>query len=576
MTDIANFPLVSLLKDSVLLDDMQAEEIIQESTRTGKRVFDVIVDMGILDQATLLQTMADSLATQVVNFKSLGEIPAEAIAAVPAETAKAYQCVPVDLFGTVLQLALVDPFNPSVVDEIGFAIGKEIVVVVADPSEIDAAIQQYYGGGAGGVGGMETANAVSDVLKELGMDSESYDADHDVSMGGDDLSDMANEAPIVKFVNLVLQQAVQDRASDIHFEPFEDEFKIRYRVDGALYEMAPPPKHLALPVISRLKIISNLDISERRLPQDGRISMMIDGRPIDLRISSLPTQFGESVVLRVLDRSAVKLELDKLGMPEHVFDRFGEMITQPNGIVIVTGPTGCGKTTTLYSALNQINDISSKLLTVEDPVEYDIEGIMQVPVHEAVGMTFSSALRSFLRQDPDIVMVGEMRDLETTQIAIQASLTGHLVLTTLHTNDAPSAVVRMVDIGAEPFLISSTLLGVLAQRLVRTICKKCVTSFEPTESQLSLLGLTPAELGDRTFSYGRGCPNCNDTGYKGRKGIYELLVVNDDIRTMINDRVPTAVLRQRAMEDGMRTLRQDGVRGIFDGQITIEEVLKYT
>lgn len=575
MTDIANFPLVSLLKDSALLDDMQAEEIIQESTRTGKRVFDVIIDMGILDQATLLQTMADSLATQVVNFKTLGEIPAEAIAAVPAETAKAYQCVPVDLFGTVLQLALVDPFNPSVVDEIGFAVGKEIVVVVAAPSEIDAAIQQYYGGGAGG-GGMETANAVSDVLKELGMDSESYDADYDVSMGGDDLSDMANEAPIVKFVNLVLQQAVQDRASDIHFEPFEDEFKIRYRVDGALYEMAPPPKHLALPVISRLKIISNLDISERRLPQDGRISMMIDGRPIDLRISSLPTQFGESVVLRVLDRSAVKLELDKLGMPEHVFDRFGEMITQPNGIVIVTGPTGCGKTTTLYSALNQINDISSKLLTVEDPVEYDIEGIMQVPVHESVGMTFSSALRSFLRQDPDIVMVGEMRDLETTQIAIQASLTGHLVLTTLHTNDAPSAVVRMVDIGAEPFLISSTLLGVLAQRLVRTICKKCVTSFEPTESQLSLLGLTPAELGDRTFSYGRGCPNCNDTGYKGRKGIYELLVVNDAIRTMINDRVPTAVLRQRAMEDGMRTLRQDGVRGIFDGEITIEEVLKYT
>ena len=575
MTDIANFPLVSLLKDSALLDDMQAEEIIQESTRTGRRVFDVIVDMGILDQATLLQTMADSLATQVVNFKTLGEIPAEAIAAVPADTAKAYQCVPVDLFGTVLQLALVDPFNPSVVDEIGFAIGKEIVVVVAAPSEIDAAIQQYYGGGAGG-GGAETANAVSDVLKELGMDSESYDADHDVSMGGDDLSDMANEAPIVKFVNLVLQQAVQDRASDIHFEPFEDEFKIRYRVDGALYEMAPPPKHLALPVISRLKIISNLDISERRLPQDGRISMMIDGRPIDLRISSLPTQFGESVVLRVLDRSAVKLELDKLGMPEHVFGRFSEMIIQPNGIVIVTGPTGCGKTTTLYSALNQINDITSKLLTVEDPVEYDIEGIMQVPVHESVGMTFSSALRSFLRQDPDIVMVGEMRDLETTQIAIQASLTGHLVLTTLHTNDAPSAVVRMVDIGAEPFLISSTLLGVLAQRLVRTICKKCVTSFEPTESQLSLLGLTPAELGDRTFSYGRGCPNCNDTGYKGRKGIYELLVVNDAIRAMINDRVPTAVLRQRAMEDGMRTLRQDGIRGIFDGEITIEEVLKYT
>lgn len=574
MTDIANFPLVSLLKDSALLDDMQAEEIVQEASRTGKRTFEIIIDMGILDESTLLQVMADSLATQVVNFESLGEIPAEAIAAVPAETAKAYQCIPVDLFGTVLQLALVDPFNPAIVDEIGFAIGKEIVVVVAAPSKIEEAIQQYYGGGGGG---LETANAVSNVLRELGMDSESYESEQsDLEVGGDHLSDLANEAPIVKFVNLVLQQAVQDRASDIHFEPFEDEFKIRYRVDGALYEMAPPPRHLALPVISRLKIISNLDISERRLPQDGRINMMIDGRPIDLRISSLPTQFGESVVLRVLDRSAVKLELDKLGMPEHVYERFGDMICQPNGIVIVTGPTGCGKTTTLYSALNKINDISSKLLTVEDPVEYDIEGIMQVPVHESVGMTFSNALRAFLRQDPDIVMVGEMRDLETTQIAIQASLTGHLVLTTLHTNDAPSAVVRMVDIGAEPFLISSTLLGVLAQRLVRTICKRCVTSFEPTESQLSLLGLTSAELGDRTFSYGRGCPNCNDTGYKGRKGIYELLVVNDPIRAMINDRVPTAVLRQKAMEDGMKTLRQDGIRGIFDGEVTIEEVLKYT
>lgn len=574
MTDTSNFPLLSLLRDSALLDDMQAEEIVQEFNRTGKRVFDIIVDMGLMDRGTLLQTMADNLATQVVDLKALGEIPAEAIAAVPAETAKAYQCVPVEIFGTVLQLAFEDPFNPSVVDEIGFAIGKEIVVVVADPADIEAAIQQYYGGGGGG---NESAHAVNDVLKELGMDSESFEGDlSEIEMGGDDLTDMANEAPIVKFVNLVLQQAVQDRASDIHFEPFEDVFKIRYRVDGALYEMAPPPKHLALPVISRLKIIANLDISERRLPQDGRISMTIAGKPIDLRISCLPTQFGESVVLRVLDRSTVKLELDKLGMPTHVYDVFSEIITQPNGIIIVTGPTGCGKTTTLYSALIKINDITSKLLTVEDPVEYDIEGIMQVPVHESVGMTFSSALRAFLRQDPDIVMVGEMRDLETTQIAIQASLTGHLVLTTLHTNDAPSAVVRMVDIGAEPFLISSTLLGVLAQRLVRTICKKCATSFEPTENQLSLLGLTPADLGDRTFSYGRGCPNCNDTGYKGRKGIYELLVVNDPIRAMINDRVPTAVLRQKAMEDGMVTLRQDGIRGIFDGEVTIEEVLKYT
>lgn len=572
MSDISNFPLLTILKDAGLLDDMQAETVIQESTHTGKRVFDIVADMGVVDRETMLQMMADNLATQVVDLKSMGDIPKETIEAVPAETAKNYQCFPVELYGTVLQLAMEDPFNPAAVDEIGFALGKEIVVVVADPADIEAAIQQYYGENSS-----EGGETISDVLKELGLDSEGYEGDaSDIELEDDVLSEMANEAPIVKFVNLVLQQAVQDRASDIHFEPFEDEFKIRYRVDGALYEMAPPPKSLALPVISRLKIISNLNISERRLPQDGRISMTIAGKPIDLRISCLPTQFGESVVLRVLDRNAVHLDLESLGMPEHVRERFGEVITQPNGIVIVTGPTGSGKTTTLYSALRKVNDISTKLLTVEDPVEYDIEGIMQVPVNENVGMTFSAALRSFLRQDPDVIMVGEMRDLETTQIAIQASLTGHLVFSTLHTNDAPSAVVRLIDIGAEPFLISSTLLAVLAQRLVRKICRKCITNFEPTENQLSLLGMTPAELGDKTFSYGSGCPACNDTGYKGRKGIYELLIVNDPIREMINQRVPTAVLRQKAMEDGMTTLRQDGIRLIFNGEVTVEEVLKYT
>ena len=572
MSDISNFPLLTILKDAGLLDDMQAETVIQESTHTGKRVFDIVADMGVVDRETMLQMMADNLATQVVDLKSMGDIPKETIEAVPAETAKNYQCFPVELYGTVLQLAMEDPFNPAAVDEIGFALGKEIVVVDADPADIEAAIQQYYGENSS-----EGGETISDVLKELGLDSEGYEGDaSDIELEDDVLSEMANEAPIVKFVNLVLQQAVQDRASDIHFEPFEDEFKIRYRVDGALYEMAPPPKSLALPVISRLKIISNLNISERRLPQDGRISMTIAGKPIDLRISCLPTQFGESVVLRVLDRNAVHLDLESLGMPEHVRERFGEVITQPNGIVIVTGPTGSGKTTTLYSALRKVNDISTKLLTVEDPVEYDIEGIMQVPVNENVGMTFSAALRSFLRQDPDVIMVGEMRDLETTQIAIQASLTGHLVFSTLHTNDAPSAVVRLIDIGAEPFLISSTLLAVLAQRLVRKICRKCITNFEPTENQLSLLGMTPAELGDKTFSYGSGCPACNDTGYKGRKGIYELLIVNDPIREMINQRVPTAVLRQKAMEDGMTTLRQDGIRLIFNGEVTMEEVLKYT
>ncbi len=335
--------------------------------------------------------------------------------------------------------------------------------------------------------------------------------------------DLADQAPIVRFVNLVLQQAVQDRASDIHFEPFETEFRIRYRVDGALYEMSPPPKHLALPVISRLKVMANLNISERRLPQDGRISIHILGRQVDLRVSTLPTQFGESVVLRVLDRAAVNLEIESLGLPKYLYDYVTEVIQRPNGIFVVTGPTGCGKTTTLYSCLRRVNTIDSKLLTAEDPVEYDIEGIMQVAINEAVGLTFSKALRSFLRQDPDIIMVGEMRDLETAQISIQASLTGHLVLSTLHTNDAPGAVTRLVDMGVEPFLISSTLMAVLGQRLVRTICKNCRTPFEPTETQLAMLNLSPHDLGDKVFYYGRGCSTCNDTGYKGRKGIFELL-----------------------------------------------------
>jgi len=385
------------------------------------------------------------------------------------------------------------------------------------------------------------------------------------------MADLADAAPIVRFVNLVLYQAIQDRASDIHFEPFENEFRIRYRVDGSLYEMSPP-----LPVVSRIKVMASLNISERRLPQDGRIKFAIGNRQVDLRVSTLPTQFGESVVLRVLDRTAVNLEIESLGFPKYVYDYVSEVIQRPNGIFVVTGPTGCGKTTTLYSCLRRVNTIDSKLLTAEDPVEYDIEGIMQVPINEAVGLTFSKALRAFLRQDPDIIMVGEMRDLETAQIAIQASLTGHLVLSTLHTNDAPGAVTRLIDMGVEPFLISSTLMAVLAQRLVRTICKDCRTPFEPTESQLALLNLSPHDLGDKVFYYGRGCSNCNDTGYKGRKGIFELLVVNDSIRMLINERAPTVVLRQKAVELGMVTLREDGLRSIFEGDTTIEEVVKYT
>ncbi|MFV0416403.1 MAG: GspE/PulE family protein, partial [Chthoniobacterales bacterium] len=382
--------------------------------------------------------------------------------------------------------------------------------------------------------------------------------------------------PIIRYVDLILDKAIAARASDIHFEPFEAEFKIRYRVDGALYEMDPPPKHLALPVISRVKVMSNLNIAERRLPQDGRIQRIINGRQVDLRVSTLPTSHGESVVLRVLDRSNVSLELTSLGMPDNIYDYICQVIEKPNGIFIVTGPTGSGKTTTLYSCLHEINTIDTKLLTAEDPVEYEIEGIMQVPVNESIGLTFGRALRAFLRQDPDRIMVGETRDIETAQIAIQASLTGHLVFTTLHTNDSTGAVTRLVDMGVEPFLISSSLECVLAQRLIRKICENCKTSYEPTEGVLGQLGLSPYDLGDKNFYYGKGCDVCNSTGYKGRKGIYELLKLSDPLRELINERAPGIILRQKAIELGMGTIREDGLRTIYDGDSTIEEVVKYT
>jgi type IV pilus assembly protein PilB len=568
MSESHSHPLLALIKERNLIDDLQLEEVLQEQTRTGKAIGEILHDFELVDADTQLQIIAEHLSTSVVNLEET-EFTPELLATVPPSTARMYQCMPVGLYGSTLQVAVADPLNPAVLDEIGYIVGKEVQLVVANPAVIEKLISKFYG---------EGTESVGDILKELGSDVDLAKEASEAALTEDagEMADLANEVPIVKFVNLVLFQAIQDRASDIHFEPFEDEFKIRYRVDGALYEMSPPPKHLALPVVSRIKVMANLNISERRLPQDGRINFKAGNRPVDLRVSTLPTQFGESVVLRVLDRSAINLELSSLGLPPYVTEYVDHAIQQPNGIFIVTGPTGSGKTTTLYSCLRKVNSIDSKLLTAEDPVEYEIEGIMQVAVNEAVGLTFSKALRSFLRQDPDVIMVGEVRDLETAQIAIQASLTGHLVLSTLHTNDAPGAVTRLIDMGVEPFLISSTLMAVLAQRLVRTVCKKCQTPFEPTESQLQLLNLSPHDIGEKVFYYGRGCSNCNDTGYRGRKGIFELMVVSEPLRLLINQRSPAVVLRQKAVELGMTTLREDGLRSIFDGDTTIEEVVKYT
>jgi type IV pilus assembly protein PilB len=568
MSEYVSQPLLALLKERGLIDDLQYEEVIQEQSRSGKPVSQILHDSEIFDLDSQLMVVAEHLGTEVVSLRDRDLSP-DLIQLIPAASARLYKCVPVEANGSAVKVAFADPLSVSALDELGFVIHREITPVVANPDDVQRAVTKYYG---------EESGSVNDVLKELGDDSQILKeaAEAASSENVADLADLANETPIIKFVNLVLSQAIQDRASDIHFEPFEEDFKIRYRVDGALYEMAPPPKHLALPVISRLKVMSNLNIAERRLPQDGRITYQVAGRTVDLRVSTLPTQFGESVVLRVLDRSATALDVHALGFPKYVTEYIAEAIQQPNGILIVTGPTGSGKTTTLYSCLREVNTIDLKLLTAEDPVEYDIEGIMQVAINESIGMTFGKALRSFLRQDPDVIMIGEMRDLETAQIAIQSSLTGHLVLSTLHTNDAPGAVTRMIDMGVEPFLISSTLMAVLAQRLIRTICKKCRTPFEPTESQLALLNLSPHDIGDKVFYYGRGCSTCNDTGYKGRRGIFELLVANDALRNLVNERAPTVVLRQKAIEMGMVTLRDDGLRNIFDGETTIEEVVKYT
>jgi type IV pilus assembly protein PilB len=565
--DISN-PLLTLVREQGRVDDLQYEEIAAELKRGNASVIQLLQDFGIMKLDDILHVIAGHIGADVVSLKGRNFSP-ELLETVPVKVAQMYQCLPVAMNDGTVQVALADPLDPQHADEIHFAIKRDVQIVVADPAEIKKTIDRFYGQGEAGA-------EVADILKELGKDADIAREADEAAEDDKRLENLANEAPIVKFVNLVLQQAIQDRASDIHFEPFETEFHIRYRVDGALYEMAPPPKHLALPVISRLKVMASLNISERRMPQDGRINLHLKDRQVDLRMSTLPTQFGESVVLRVLDRSAVNLEIESLGLPKNIYDFVTEVIQRPNGIFVVTGPTGCGKTTTLYSCLRRVNAIDSKLLTAEDPVEYDIEGIMQVAINDAVGMTFGKALRSFLRQDPDIIMVGEMRDLETAQISIQASLTGHLVLSTLHTNDAPGAVTRLVDMGVEPFLISSTLMAVLGQRLVRTICKNCRTPFEPTEKQLEMLNLSPHDLGDKVFHYGRGCSACNDTGYRGRKGIFELLIISEAIRSLINERAPTVVLRQKAVELGMVTLREDGLRSIFEGDTTIEEVVKYT
>jgi type IV pilus assembly protein PilB len=543
-----------------LVTPAQAEEVWESTATTGKSFADSLVDAGFAERGAILQAIADHLGSPY--YSAVPADPGEALAKLlkPAQAHK-YVVLPVADEAGKLTLLAKDPFNSSVINELSFILQREIELGVADPAQVEAGVVRVYG--------EATSSSMEDLLGEFGEVDAAAVTDEDVTK-------QASQAPIIRFVDLVLQEGVKAKASDIHFEPFEHEFRIRLRIDGSLYEMAPPPKNLASAVIARVKVLSSLNIAERRVPQDGRIKTTISGRQIDLRVSTLPTQFGESVVLRILDKTVVNLSLEALSMQDDIKEGIRAMVGRPNGIFIVTGPTGSGKTTTLYSALREVNTEDVKILTAEDPVEYEVEGIMQVPINHQVGLTFAAALRSFLRQDPDTIMVGEIRDLETAQIAVQASLTGHVVLSTLHTNDAPGAVTRLIDMGLEPFLISASLEGVLAQRLLRRICKTCRTPYEPDKDVVNMLDVDALEIANKKFYYGKGCPDCSRSGYKGRQGLFELMTINDHLRSLITQKAPTLVLKQKAIESGMRPLREDGLRCIFDGHTSIEEVLKYT
>ena len=486
----------------------------------------------------------------------------------PLDMAKQYQCVPIGLDGEVMHLSMVDPLNPTMLDELAFQLNCPLQVRVADPNQILHVLEQKYSGEA----------SFDDLIEELGgfnLVEEEEDPDKITSL--EILEEVGDDMPIVRFVNMVLYQSLKDSASDIHFEPFEDTYQIRMKVDGTMKMLTPPPRELAAAIGSRLKIMANLNIAERRLPQDGRIATIIAGEELVFRMSTLPTQFGESVVLRLLDKNNTDiLSLDVLKIPDTVHKSIIHCVEQPNGVFLVTGPTGSGKTTTLYAALRRLNKIDVKIITAEDPVEFPVEGIVQCQIHESMGMTFAKALRSFLRQDPDIILVGETRDLETASITIEAALTGHLVVTTLHTNSSTEAITRLMDMGVEPFLIASSVNGALAQRLVKTICPKCIVSTPITKDQRDMMGLSEEDVEGKEIKYGTGCDSCNNSGYKGRCGLYEMLQMNDEVRELIANKVPALVLREKAMEFGMQTLRMDGLRVMFSGESTFEEVMKYT
>ena len=556
----------------VTRDDVQVALTAQQTTHKGKKLGQILLESGKITEQDIEIALAGQFGFEYIDLSAL-DLPPEVVSAIQPATANSYKVVPVgyEPASRALVLAMKNRDNYRAVDDLKNVMGfGSVRCVVAPPDQIDAAIARHYGG-------KSMADAGRKILAE--QDSAAVQAAAGRSSASIDLttlSDAMSDNKVVELLNHLLMQAIADKASDIHMEPFESEFKVRYRIDGVLYEMLPVPKPLAMPLVSRVKVLAKLNISERRLPQDGRVEMALPSGQVDLRVAVLPTMFGESVVLRVLDRSNVQLSLDRIGLRDDDLEHVRTLINKPNGIVIVTGPTGSGKTTTLYAALNELNQEDTKILTAEDPVEYDIEGLVQCQVNHEQELTFAKLLRSFLRQDPDIILVGEVRDLETAQISIQASLTGHLVFTTLHTNDAPSSIARLTDLGVESFLLTATLEAIIAQRLARRICTGCKEEFMPSEEQLMELSLRPQDVGGRTFFRGRGCERCNKSGYKGRLAIFEIMSMNDDMREIIMSQGSTAVLRHAARKYGMRTLRECGLLSIYDGQTTIDEVVRET
>ena len=558
-----------LIKMGILSREKVHECLEIQSQRQGVQIGQIFRELDLVDENQLQMALAAQRGMEYISLEGL-DIPADVVEKVPAQMAKTYHIIPIEYNTTQNQLtvALDNPDNFRATDDLSTLIGFKVIAKITDTDALEKNLAKYY----------ETEDEnISELIDEIQGDSFLAEFEgRNQSIDLDELKELSESNPVKKLLNLVLLQAIRDKSSDIHFEPFENEYKMRYRIDGVLYEMVPPPKYIAAALSSRIKVMANLDIAERRLPQDGRISLTVEGKPVDLRVSVLPTMFGESVVLRVLDRTQAKFDLGALGLRQRDQQIIRQLIHKPNGIIIVTGPTGCGKTTTLYSALNELNDIGTKIITTEDPVEYDLDGLIQVQMKPDIGLTFARCLRHILRQDPDIILVGEIRDLETAEIAAQASLTGHVVFTTLHTTDAPSSIARLLDMGIEPFLLTATIEGIVSQRLVRKICESCKTKFEPSEAQLMELQLTPDDVKGKKFYYGRGCKRCNNTGYKGRTGIFEIMVFNDEIRDLIMNQASTAVLRAASQKAGMDLLRENGLTTIYDGITTIDEIVKET